>query len=305
MPSPSVQAALLLPAAQRAAALMATPEDQWFDRKSVRIAPKDLAADLVGFANAEGGTIVVGLSQGAVENIDSDARKENALRQAALDFTVPAVRVRAERVAVGNDQEPGHLLVLHIEPSELVHETTRGDCFLRVGDETRKLNYAQRQELHFDRGTSPSRRPPPQGYRWACSMPLRLSAWAKRSDSHPRPPPPRFCTRGASSPKEEVTVAGYLLTAAHPQLLHPQAVVRVLRYRAPYRGTGRLQTLDAEGDRRCERSIPAMIQAAQDVIARWVPKRRALTSSGRFEDIPLIPRDAWLEGLVNTLPPTT
>jgi ATP-dependent DNA helicase RecG len=31
------------------------------------------------------------------------------------------------------------------------------------------------------------------------------------------------------------------------------------------------------------------------------PARRALAPSGRFEDIPLVPEDAWLEGIVNAV----
>lgn len=302
MPSPSVQAALLLSASRRAAALTALPEDQWFDRKSLRIAPKDLAADLVGFANAEGGTIIVGLSNGAVENVASDAAKENALRQAAVDFTVPAVRVRAERVPVGDGPQPVFLLALHIEPSELVHETRRGDCYLRVGDETRKLNYAQRQELHFDRGTAHFEASAAPGVSVDMLDDVQIGHLGEEIGFAPATPAATILqSRSLLTLKEEVTVAGYLLTAAHPQLLYPQALVRVLRYRSPYRGTGRHQTLDAEGDRRLEGSIATIIRAAQDLIAEWVPKRRALTASGRFEDIPVIPQDAWLEGLVNAV----
>lgn len=47
--------------------LLALPEDQWFERKSVKVAPKTLAAALVAFGNAEGGTIVVGLGNGSME----------------------------------------------------------------------------------------------------------------------------------------------------------------------------------------------------------------------------------------------
>ncbi len=36
-------------------------------------------------------------------------------------------------------------------------------------------------------------------------------------------------------------------------------------------------------------------------IERLQPVRRALTGSGRFGDVPLIPEDAWLEGLVNAV----
>ena len=50
-----VDAALARPAGETGTALLALPEDQWFDRKSVRVSPKDLGLPLTAFANAEGG----------------------------------------------------------------------------------------------------------------------------------------------------------------------------------------------------------------------------------------------------------
>ena len=46
-------------------------ESQTFDRKSIRIAPKDLAVIMVAFANADGGTIAIGIADdGKLEGID-------------------------------------------------------------------------------------------------------------------------------------------------------------------------------------------------------------------------------------------
>jgi ATP-dependent DNA helicase RecG len=42
--------------------------DQWFDRKSARIEARKLAEALIGFANADGGTVVVGLHDGSVRD---------------------------------------------------------------------------------------------------------------------------------------------------------------------------------------------------------------------------------------------
>ncbi|WP_328705188.1 ATP-binding protein [Actinomyces faecalis] len=43
------------------------------------------------------------------------------------------------------------------------------------------------------------------------------------------------------------------------------------------------------------------IDEAARAIDRLLPRRQALTDSGRFEATPVIPRDAWLEGLVNAV----
>lgn len=303
MLSMAVEAAMSLPMTERADALLALPEDQWFDRKSSRIAPKDIAEDLVGFANAEGGTLVIGLHNGEIEDLANVPHKENALRQASMDFTNPPVRLRAERVPVlDHAGKTAYLLALHVEPSELVHETTKGDCFLRVGDETRKLNYAQRQELHYDRGTAQFEASPVVGVHLEDLDAVAVDALGQAIGFAPGADPAKILrSRSLLTLDNAVTVSAYLLLAAHPQDIFPQAHVRVLRYRDRYRGTGRRQSLDADGDKRVEGSIPQIIGSAQELIDAWVPKRRSLAQDGRFQDVPIIPRDAWLEGLVNAV----
>lgn len=291
---------MALPLEQRGPALLALPEDQWFDRKSARAAPRDLAQDLVGFANAEGGTIVVGLSSGKIEDVGAIPGKENALRQASIDFTDPPVRVRVEAVDVlTSDGKPARLIALAIAPGEQVHETKRGDCFLRVGDETRKLSFAQRQELTYDRGASKFDGEPVGDVSVGDLSEAQLKAYGGQVGATAGSE--RLLTARSLLSRGHVTIAAYLLFHDHPQQLLPQAHVRLLRYRDVERGTGSRQSLDAEGDVRIEGSIPRMIHEAASVIEQWIPKRRVLGSSGTFEAQAIIPRDAWLEGLVNAV----
>jgi ATP-dependent DNA helicase RecG len=290
-----------LPIEQRAGALLALTEDQWFDRKSARIAPKDLAQELVGFANAEGGTIVVGLRNGEVEDVRASPMKENELRQAALDLTTPPVRARVKSVEVVTPAgRSARLLAFSVAPGEHVHETTRGDCFLRVGDETRKLSFAQRQELSYDRGASKFDGEPVHDVDVADLSAKQLDAYAGRIGASSEADR-LLMARSLLTARGRVTIAAYLLFHDHPQNVLPQAHVRVLRYRGVEAGTGSRQSLDADGDVRLEGSIPTMIYQAAAVIEEWMPRRRALGPSGTFEDRPILPRDAWLEGLVNAV----
>ena len=148
-----VDAALAAAPAEVGARLLALTEDQWFDRKSAAIAPKDLATALVAFANAEGGIVVVGASNGQVRGLVDARKKINNLRQASVNFTVPPVRVRVREIeCVNDDGDPDVLLAVHVDVGERVHELTNGECYLRVGDSSHKLSYVQRQELEFDKG---------------------------------------------------------------------------------------------------------------------------------------------------------
>lgn len=148
MTTNQVEEALEAPEAERGERLLALAEDEWFERKSVRIAPKNLGPPLVAFANATGGTIVIGLSEGVIEGINSYREKVNAIRQAAIDYTDPPVRATVREIACVNYQgESDFLLVITVEPGEQVYQLKNGDCYLRIGDETRKLRYHQRQDL--------------------------------------------------------------------------------------------------------------------------------------------------------------
>lgn len=83
-----VDAALAAPRSDVGRLLVAAPEDQWFDRKSVLLDPKDLAPAIVAFANAEGGTVAIGLHNGNVQGVDAQRKKLNDFRQVPFDFTV-------------------------------------------------------------------------------------------------------------------------------------------------------------------------------------------------------------------------
>ena len=133
--------------------LLAKREDQWFDRKSVRLPDHKMANAMIGFANADGGRIVIGLSEGKVEGIDAYHDHHNAILQAAINYSVPPVR---HSVIISNVStvkgNPTVCSIMDIEASEQIHRNKRDECYLRVGDETRHLRAAEEKELAFDKG---------------------------------------------------------------------------------------------------------------------------------------------------------
>lgn len=44
--------------------------------------------------------------------------------------------------------------MIEVEPSDVVRHNRRDEVYLRVGDETRRLSFGQRQELMYDKGQS-------------------------------------------------------------------------------------------------------------------------------------------------------
>ena len=75
--------------------ILAQNEGQSFDRKRVKIAQKDLAEIVVAMANADGGTIAIGITDGKrlVEGVDQFANKLNELLCVPFDFCNPSVPV--------------------------------------------------------------------------------------------------------------------------------------------------------------------------------------------------------------------
>ncbi|MGA4690702.1 ATP-binding protein [Rhodococcus sp. AB351] len=288
------------PASERGRTLAAVGEDQWFERKSARVEPKKLAEALVAFANAEGGTVAVGLYNGKVEGTKRWEAKMNDLRQASIDHTTPPVRCDIQSLACVNDEgDVDKILVFRVDPGERVHEMKNGDCFLRVGDESRKLNYTLRRELEFDKGQSifdghpisevtisDLQGPLLENYRDVTGASSDESILKARS----------LLTRDG-----KVTVAGYLLFSEHPQDEFPEAYIRVVRFLSNERGVGSRLNLDDNADIRIEGPIPTALQRAVDYIENLAPKRRRLDEGGTFTGQDLVPREAWLEGLVNAV----
>lgn len=279
-------------------ALLALPEDQWLERKSVRVSAARLAETEIAFANAEGGTCVVGLHDGVIEGTDEAPEHRNALMQAAIDHSQPPVRAQASLVPCVNARGlADRLLVLEVEPSETLHASMRDDVYLRVGDETRRLSYTQRQELVYDKGQATYEATPVPGTSHADVREVYLHEYASAL-GHPEPTR-LMAARGFEHPTGQLTVAGLLLFGDNPQLHLPSAYVRVLRYRGRERGSGARQQL--VDDIRCEGPVQEVLGVSIEAIRRLQPTRRALATGGRFEAMGLVPEDAWLEGLVNAV----
>lgn len=227
-----------------------------------------------------------------------DTPTENAPRQAAVDFTVPPVPLSVERLEVAIDNAQAMILVLEVRASDRLHATVRDEVYLRIGDETRRLTFDQRRELEFDKGQSNFEITHARVLHRTDLDDDLLADLALRLGSSD---PDRLLAArglGATAPGG-VTMGAVLLFAAFPQAELPEAHVRVLRYRGVHRGTGRRQQIVE--DVRVEGPLSLQIERTRDLVRALVPKRRALDRSGRFSDVPAIPTDAWMEGLVNAV----
>ena len=289
----TVEDALKLPPDEALVALIAAPEDQWYDRKSGRVQARDLAVPLVAFGNAEGGHLVVGIHDGVIEGVTP--ARANEVRQAAIDFTEPPVKTAISELTASNGKT---VLVIRVHPDDHVHTDPRGDCYLRIGDESRRLTFAQQRELEFDLGASSFDTHPVQAELGDLDEAL-CAGYQRRIGSSSVADMLR--ARGLLTPDDQVTVAAWLLFADRPGVLFPSAHVRVLKYADRERGTGSRMTLMAGHDIRFDGPLGQQIKQATDQIAQWTPILSRLGDDGRFHDTPIIPRKAWEEGLTNAV----
>ncbi|MDQ3153695.1 MAG: putative DNA binding domain-containing protein [Actinomycetota bacterium] len=272
-------------------------ESQWFDRKSARVTPRVLAETLVAFANAEGGLVVIGMHDGAPADAGADNRATNGWRQAGIDFARPPVRtdIRTLAWADGVTGRTGSFVLVDVPASESVHATAKDEVFLRVGDENRRLSFGQRKELLFDKGQAQYDQTTPFDVEADQLQHRAVDAYLREIGASD--PNRVLVARGLADRSGVATVAGLLVFGDAPETWFPSAHLRVIRYRGSERGSGsRLQVLH---DERIEGRIPDQVRHAVDLVDGLVPNRQALRADGLFGRVPLIPRDAWLEGIVN------
>jgi ATP-dependent DNA helicase RecG len=292
----------LLPEDRRVPALRKRHEGQWFDRKSARVKPRDLADAMVAFANAEGGLIVVGIWSGTIEGTGSDEGLQNGWRQAGRDFARPPVPARVELVPCVNHQgNPDQLLIIEIEASEHVHENVRGEVLLRVGDENRRLGPMEASELRYDKGGTFFDGTPVAGAArddldaGLVDAFLRSVGGSAQTDDALLARGLLTSSRGQALP----SVAGILTLCAGPQRFLPEARIRLLRYQGSARESGgRLNVIsDIQGDG----ALRDQILFARRTLRRWLGSVIRLGSGGRFHRATVIPERVWLEAIVNAV----
>jgi ATP-dependent DNA helicase RecG len=296
-----VQGLRLLSGDQAIDFLVKQKEDQWLERISARTQARTLGDLLVGFANAEGGLIAAGIHDGKVEGVSSSNRA-NDWRQAAMDFTHPPVRHSFELLpCINADGEDDEIVVIEVEPSERVHETAKGETFLRVGDENRRLGLLETQELRYDKGEST--------YDGSVVDTTSLedadeNLIARYLDSV-RASVGRQGVLGArglanyEDGRPRLTVAGLMVLGTSPQVHLPEATLRILRYQGSSRETG--VRANVIHDERLEGPIPLQLEAARHQIEQMLPKAIRLGNEGRFARHAVIPEAVWLEAIVNAV----
>lgn len=97
-------------------------EDQYFDRKSSRIKPKDIAQHLCAFANGNGGCLAIGIPDNEeIEGFnDLGDDKINDLLKVSFDLCQPTPKYKYEILEINNKSGMlDKVLLFHVEPSSI------------------------------------------------------------------------------------------------------------------------------------------------------------------------------------------
>jgi ATP-dependent DNA helicase RecG len=251
----------------------------------------------VGFANADGGRVVVGIYDGQVEGVDGNEKHLNDILQASINYTQPPIRLATQFLdCVDASGTSNRLLILDIEASESIHRNKRGECFLRVGDENRRLQAPEERELLYDKGDSHFDQTLVDGL---TLNDLDTDAIRRYAQKMGKDEQRLLRARGLYVEKGEqqgVTHAGWLILGKEPPIW---SYIRYIRHAGTTIETGtRSNVLD---DVRIEGNIPQLIEQAKELLSERIGTVIRLAPSGRFERIPVLPEFAWLEAVVNAV----
>src|SRR5699024_877620 len=129
-----------------------------------------------------------------------------------------------------NDGSRDHLLVIEVPPGRSTYATNRDEAFLRLGDESRKLSFAQRRELFYDKSQSSFESEVTDLHVSDADATL-VSSYAKKlgaSDAL------RLLEARELATDRYLTVAGSLLFAESPSRAIPSAQVRISRFQGTH-----------------------------------------------------------------------
>ena len=277
-------------------------ENKVFDRKLAQVRPSDLGELISAFANADGGSIVIGISDSkrileGIKHLSSE--KLNRLIAAPKDCCKPTPRHEVEYMDIVNDKgEEDKLLIIHIEAeTDRIISTQNDSVFLRIADKTRELKGEDLRMFEYSKGL--------RKYEDECSTDATLedldtsllALYKSKLNASELPDMDVLKARGFVK-NGKLTNAAVLLFARHVLQFFPHCRLRVTRYDSEEMESG-LRT-NIIKDVNFDLPIPLLIQKSQDFISSNLRDFTRLNpATSLFETSPEFPEFAWKELIVN------
>jgi ATP-dependent DNA helicase RecG len=152
-------------ASSRVAALLAASENRSLDFKRIGAKHARMIETVCAFANSEGGLLAIGVgdakelkpgatSQSRLHGIEENPEAFDDFRRQVMQRFAPAIeRLHWLRLSCRlHDGKPGHIVLLRVEKSDLVHSVVGNGTWIRMDASNREMNAAEIAELHYRRG---------------------------------------------------------------------------------------------------------------------------------------------------------
>jgi ATP-dependent DNA helicase RecG len=259
---------------------------------------RELVRVLSGMANADGGTVLVGVEPDrSVTGIPHGQEEVQNLIQAPQSFLTPPLNPATQKIRLGN------LLLVKFEVASAleVYRVTGGRSFYRIATETPSLGAEQIQNLREAKRSVLYERQQPLNASWDDLDETAILGFRTRVEDS-RAPEAILAhsyhlldtSRGRPSPN----MAGLLLFAKDPALWHPRCGIDFVKYEGTERQHG--ASLNVVKRIRFEAPLVRLIDEAVGRIKEHVRERTVLHDLF-FRERLEYPTFAWQEALVNAV----
>ncbi len=256
----------------------------------------DWADELGAFGNADGGTVLCGVSDdGIIQGMSREqmAALDHLLVEVSTDALEPPLRIDVRH----RELDGRAFLLVEVPRGEALHERS-GQAFIRVGATKRRLrrdeglrlaqNRMQNRYLWFDKQIVPETGFETLSERlWEPMLSVTAAADPRRGLLNLR------LLAQDEAGVDRVTVAGILLCAPSPQNWLSQATITATHYRGSDRASGQLDAQEIAGP------LPAQIAEAVQFVVRNM--RVSARKTPEREDVSQYSKAAVFEAVVNAV----
>ena len=283
-------------------------ENKIFERKSAQLKPSDIADEISAYANAEGGTIVFGISDKTrrLEGINAvGMEKINNFINAPMDCCNPTPEYQEEFLDIENAEgQADRLLLLHIYSSvDRVISTSNGSVFLRIGDRKRELKGDDLRKLEYSKGSRHYEDEPDYDAKISDLDEDLIKQYKEILGNPDIPTEQLLSSRGfmrEQNGEKYLTNAAVLLFARNVYQFYPNCRIRFVRYDGTSAGVG--TQMNIIKDANIEYSILRIVEEAKKFIAVQLREFTSLDAeTGNFKTVDEYPPFAWTEGIVNAV----
>lgn len=276
-------------------------EGQYFDRKSARIKPKDILKHVIAFANADGGTLAIGIDDnGELSGTNyTEAHSLDEYELAIQQDIIGQPSIDYSKLEYESEDGKNALFIIHIDCSKNKLIKNRSEeVYLRIGDKSVKQNYSQIKQLEYAKGERLFEDNLIPDANLADLDEQLLNEYKKQLNCEHLPNQQVLEARGFMH-QGQLTAASILMFGKNPSYYFPQARLRFLRYEGTHRETG--ARMNIVKDQTFDGPIPTIIRQSQTAIRAQLREFEYLGNDGRFKVVPEYPEFAWFEGIVNAV----